>query len=80
MRSWIKKNFMVMVFTILLAVFSFLVTDMVTLPVYGQIIICGTSRCLCVCSSQDQCYCRVERWSYCECWCDNLSDWDICVL
>ncbi len=76
----LKENIGIVVCVTLVLALTVLLIDFISLPVYGQRVVCGTRICICHCFDRNGgCYCDVVRNRSCECYCPNDKN-DICVI
>ena len=80
MFNKLKENTGIVVCVTLVLILTVLFIDFISLPVYGQRILCGTRMCICFCIDLNgSCYCIVQANHSCECYCDNDKN-DICII
>lgn len=72
MLKTVKKNAGVIIFFSLVLLLSIMIIDSVSLPLYGQRLVCGTRICICVCfDPQGICKCDLKKNVSCYCYCPN---------
>jgi hypothetical protein len=80
MLSKIKQNMGIIIFFSLILILIGMIIDSISVPVYGQRIVCGTRTCICTCTDPvGRCYCTYVANVSCKCWCDN-DDKDDCTV